>query len=105
MFKKLWILSILLLTGCASTPKVWHYRDFTIIKADLRTVRRACYLPHGTMDDGTPQIKERIQCCWLSDKKEIWISEQNPECLVHELCHQQNIHTGRTCGERYRWDE
>ncbi len=91
MFKKLWILSVLILTGCATPPQVWRYPDFTIIKASQSTIDRVCK-------------PDRIwfKCCWKKAKKEIWVEEFSPECLVNELCHQQGIDV-EVCERDYRW--
>lgn len=104
MFKKFLIVPVLMCVGCVTPPKVWVYPDFKIIKTDKGTVQDICYSSTGTFDDGRPQVKSEIRCCWKSKTKEFWINEWDPECLLHELCHQQGI-ARDICGRDYKWDK
>ncbi len=88
MFKILCLLFVLCCVGCATPPKVWHYPDFKVVRADMGTIKRIC--------------GQKARCCYSISKKIIWVDEFSAECFVNELCHQQGIDL-ETCERDYRW--
>ena len=100
------ILFVVIMSGCATQPKVWDYPTFNlrIVKASPVYIRKVCKPKFNDMGM-IIRTDTKILGCWKSDRREIWIDWEYPEMLLHELCHADGSITRRRCGEEYQWDE
>lgn len=91
---------LLLVIGMAacgpSYPKRFRYDslDFNIVVASKESVNRHCKKYVNHYDDGTlvgENDGKRIRCCTKYSRSghrpTIFISEEDEDCLYHELCH------------------
>lgn len=86
----------LLLAGCASKVQRFRYEslDLNMVIASKASVDKHCKKYAKHYDDGTP-VKEndgkRIRCCYKPSRSghraTIFVSEEDLDCIVHELCH------------------
>lgn len=81
--------------GCAMPPRVYDYPGLglSVHVAGPYQVHKACYRHGMKKDDGGPIFDEKINGCWKEDAKEIWVREDMPGTLIHELAHADGTYT------------
>ena len=60
----------------------------------------------GNWDDGKRrQAGEPVGACSDGITRTIWLDENRPKSLLHELCHADGSWSNRTCGKYFHWEK
>lgn len=79
------------LSGCATTPRVYVYPDYTIVRASLKDVEAVC--------------RDRVRCpecrcCWDASTRTIWASTS--KCIIREL---GRVYYGDLAAKCLNWED
>lgn len=82
---------VVAMSGCyAVRPQCHRYSTLGGVKricsASAAQIDAHCKKSATHNDLGQP-LTRRVSCCYKPDKKLIWVSEQDWDCVAHELCH------------------
>lgn len=86
------LVAVLALMGCVQSvfrdTRRFRYGSlgFKVIMASQEQIDRHCRKMGTRLNDRGEPVGE-IACCVNLKKRTIWASWENPQCLVHELCH------------------
>ncbi|MBI5201501.1 MAG: hypothetical protein HY925_07960 [Elusimicrobia bacterium] len=93
--RRLLALALVASSACA-TPKprrqIFQYSSMMLIRAEAWEVDQACARLDTRNDEGAG-ISRHIRCCWDGDRKQMWVTWDEGDCIAHELCHADNQST------------
>lgn len=78
------------LSACGATGQprrqTFQYSNLIVIRAESWEVDQACARVDTRNDEGR-NISRRIRCCFDPQRRQMWVSWEDVDCIPHELCH------------------